>query len=1271
MTDPSAAVAGERAGGTAPIELGRFVPRIAVDWDEISPGRQWRELDGTLCFVDISGFTNLSERLAKRGRIGAEELTEILDRSFSAMLQTAYAYGGSLIKFGGDALLLLFTGSDHALRAASGVVAMQATLRTTSEETTASGKIRLRMSVGVHSGTIHLFCVGTSHRELMITGPAGTVTTRMEHTADAGEIVVSPATRDLLPKGAAPVAKGPGWRLKWRKPPIEPPHVAGRADLETADVSLWVPAALRTFLSAAQPEPEHRVATIGFVRFCGVDERIKREGPEAVALGLQQMIDVIQDAVDIEGVTFLATDINEDGGKVLVSAGAPAVQEDDDGRMLRAMRRIADADTRFDLHIGVNRGHVFAGEIGTAYRSTYTVMGDTVNVAARLCAAAWAGRILVSPDVLERSHTLYTTSRLDPLTVKGKSEPLDVYEVGEEIGFRAETTRTDLPFAGRTDELAIVTAAFTPDGGKGTRVVTISGETGVGKSRLVEEAVRTHPDTRTIELRAEPYGVASPYRPFRDPIRSILGITRDTQPVMADQLRTSVTALDPAILPMLPLLGDLAHVDIAETPETGAIEPRFRRSRLGDVVISLLTRVLEPGVVFVVEDAHWMDEASADLLDRLARSAIDHHWSMLVTRRPEGDGFDPARGRRIELQPLTITESEALVLAATSAAPLRPHEVDAIARRAGGNPLFIEESIRMVREAGGSESLPDSLSAVVDARIDALPPLARRILRYASVLGQSFRTEALQGVLEPEHIQLDAATRGELGGFLERDGRMRLRFKHGLARDVAYAGLAFRRRSELHLRIAEAAERQAGDHVEEVADLLATHYALAGSHESTWRYARMAGDSAKEAYANVEAAANYERALDAVKRLDNVTPADRASVWISLGDVREPIGLFGKALEAYRRASRLLDADPVARAAVQYKRATVRDRAGDYSMALREITIGGKILDGTHTRDAAKVRARLAVRRASVRQAQERPGDAITLAGIAMRQAEEAGEPRAEAGACMVLHWSHLVLGRTGGTQYGERALRLFEELGELEQVAGVTNNLGAEAYFAGAWDRAVEFYRQGQDAAQRAGDLLYAALIGSNIGELLVNQGHLDEAEPILRDAARIQRASDWVEGADAADHYLGRLHARRGEYAEATRLLRAVFDDYTERKRPAMAAETGLHLARTLVAAGELQSARELLSEVEPTALANGQDTLLALVQTELLAASGEPAEALAVARSRLQSVSEDELDFELSLLVTHAATIGDAARDPLPPALVAAARATLGRLGVLGFE
>ena len=482
----------------AAVALSRYVPSIAVRWDEVAPGRQWHEIDGTLCFVDISGFTSLSERLARRGRIGAEELTDVLNRVFSAMLRTAYDYGGSLIKFGGDALLLLFQGDDHAVRAASAVTGMQQTLRASTSEPTAAGKIRLRMSVGVHSGRIQLFCVGTSHRELMIAGPAGTMTTAMEHTAEAGQILVSPTTRDLLPRGSVSGPKGDGWLLKWRKPPLPPTGFSGREPLGEVGMSRWMPTALRSFLSATTPEPEHRVATVGFVRFCGVDELIAQEGPESVADGLQHMITIIQDAADAEDVTFLATDINEDGGKVILVAGAPAVHEDDEGRMLRTMRRIADADTRFDLHIGVNRGHVFAGEVGTDYRSTYTVMGDTVNVAARLCAAAWAHRIYATPDVLDRSHTLYSTEQLEPLTVKGKAEPLVAYSVGDELGTRDSATRTEIPFVGREDEAAKLRDILDSGTDGGTGLVRVVGDAGVGKSRLVDEvldgAPRAAPD---------------------------------------------------------------------------------------------------------------------------------------------------------------------------------------------------------------------------------------------------------------------------------------------------------------------------------------------------------------------------------------------------------------------------------------------------------------------------------------------------------------------------------------------------------------------------------------------------------------------------------------------------------------------------------------------------------------------------------------------------------------------------------------------------------
>ena len=170
---------------TAGPVLAPYVPRMAAEWDIDGPGALWREIEGTCCFVDISGFTALSERLARRGRIGAEELTEVLNHVFSRMLGVAYGKGGALLKFGGDALLLAFTSDDHATLATQAAVAMRAALREARTLPTSVGRVNLRMSVGLHSGSFHLFRVGDTHHELLISGPAATETTRMEQAADA------------------------------------------------------------------------------------------------------------------------------------------------------------------------------------------------------------------------------------------------------------------------------------------------------------------------------------------------------------------------------------------------------------------------------------------------------------------------------------------------------------------------------------------------------------------------------------------------------------------------------------------------------------------------------------------------------------------------------------------------------------------------------------------------------------------------------------------------------------------------------------------------------------------------------------------------------------------------------------------------------------------------------------------------------------------------------------------------------------------------------
>ncbi len=234
--------------GPSPPTLARFVPRVAADWDTDAPGRRWAEQDGTLCFVDISGFTALSERLAMRGRVGVEELTDVLNRVFGTMLDLAFERGGSLLKFGGDALLLLFDGDDHPRQGAAAAVEMRAALRTATSAPMSVGRVQLRMSIGLHSGPVQLFRVGTLHQELIVTGPAATRTTQMEHAASAGEILVSPEMARRLPAGATRPGPPGTELLRWRRAPTSPPGPRVRRPASSEAVERCLPAILREHL---------------------------------------------------------------------------------------------------------------------------------------------------------------------------------------------------------------------------------------------------------------------------------------------------------------------------------------------------------------------------------------------------------------------------------------------------------------------------------------------------------------------------------------------------------------------------------------------------------------------------------------------------------------------------------------------------------------------------------------------------------------------------------------------------------------------------------------------------------------------------------------------------------------------------------------------------------------------------------------------------------------------------------------------------------------
>ena len=288
----------------------------------------------------------MSERLSSLGRAGAEEVTEVMNATFAALLAVAYAQGGGLLKFGGDALLLLYEGEDHAPRAARAAFEMRRTLRAIGRPRTSAGAVQLKMHAGLHSGTFQFFLVGESHRELLVAGPAASRTVEMEAASEAGEILLSAETAALLDADTLGDEKGDGRLL--RAAPDVRGTVEPLPDVEGVPLEVAVPAPLRAQLLEVGPlEGEHRHAAIAFIRFSGTDEMIATEGPEAAADALDALVRAVQAAADEHRVTFLESDIDRDGGRIILVSGAPQTFGDDEERMLRTVRAIVDGVFRF------------------------------------------------------------------------------------------------------------------------------------------------------------------------------------------------------------------------------------------------------------------------------------------------------------------------------------------------------------------------------------------------------------------------------------------------------------------------------------------------------------------------------------------------------------------------------------------------------------------------------------------------------------------------------------------------------------------------------------------------------------------------------------------------------------------------------------------------------------------------------------------------------------------------------------------------------------
>jgi class 3 adenylate cyclase/tetratricopeptide (TPR) repeat protein len=1159
-----------------------YLPRLVRTW---TGGPGVRELEGTLVSVDLSGFTRLSERLQARGRAGAEELVLAVSGVFEGLIGITERHAGDVLKFRGDALLLLFEGAGHEVRPCQAASEMQWLIETTGRMMSSVGAVTLRMSTGVYTGPCHFFLVEGTHLELVVAGPAATATIGLEAAASAGQILVSERTAEALEPGSVGQLRKGGRLLR----PLPEPDVAAeeaRSDPSaTDDLERYVPEPLRAQLVLEAGEAEHRRVTAAFLKFAGTDTLIAEGRAGELHSRLTRLAQTLGAQMRELALTWLESDIEAGGGKLYLVGGAPSSTGADEDRMLRALRFVLDdaAEIGLELRAGVNRGPAFCGDIGATTRRTYAVMGDTGNLAARLTARAEPGGILATADVLDRASLRFDTSP-QPFLVKGKERPITAYGVGAAIGERDHDAQAELPFAGREHELAELDAAVDAARLRQQQLVEVVGPPGIGKSRLVDELRARALGFTHLVGRCDPYASTSPYAVFRDLLRPLVGITPELDAAAAGaHLARWVTAVMPDLAPMLPLLALPFAAEVPATPEAARIEPQFRRARLHEAVTAFLARVLLMPTLVVLEDAHWIDDASRELLLHLTSAPEPRPWLLCVTQRPQGAGFarpDVPGHRALPLDAVGAEAAHSLVLAAAGDAGFTPDVLQAIVERSAGNPLYIKELVAASRGAQDVASLPDSIETLILARMDTLAPADRFLLRNASVLGASFEVELLAAALGDELEDVGELSRwGRLGEFVVWESAGTLRFLHDLFRAVAYEGLSFKRRREMHARLGRLLEGRAGDSADELADLLSLHFHRAGEPRKAWHYSVAAGERARERAANVDSAELYQRALD-VSRAARASDAEIARVAEALGDVAELAARYEQAEAAYRLARKLSPDDPITVTHLLRKDGILRERLGRYGDALRRYGRAMTVLrTAPDSLEKTRSRADLELAYAGVKYRQGRFAEAQQWSARASDDAV-AGEDRARlAHAYYLAHIAAVGAGARAPEQR-DRALAILEEVEDMARLTNLQNNIGIEAYFDGRWDEAVDWYRRSGESARRAGDVVNIARAANNEAEILSDQGRLAKARELFEEALRAWRACGYRVGIALATSNLGRAAARSGGFDEAHRSLDEALAVFTDLGAEAFVTETRTRIAECLVLEGRHREATALLA-------------------------------------------------------------------------------------------
>jgi class 3 adenylate cyclase/tetratricopeptide (TPR) repeat protein len=917
--------------------------------------RGQRRHDATVVVADVSGFTALAETL------DPEAVTDLMSRCFAALEDVVTAHGGMVEQFIGDCVLAVFglgeTQAGGARRGVAAALAMRAAVR---EITAAEGRpTALDLHVGVATGPVIIGGIGDApERSTGVMGETVRMAERLGGRCGAGAILVCSRT-------AAEAGDGFPYPPRMLLPDGEP--VAARA----------LDGEARMIRPVVRPS-ERRQATVLFASVGGFAALYGSMPPERLRALLNRCFGDLEAAVQSHGG---AVD-KYVGESVMALFGVPNAIEHAPRQALNAAidlrRRLAafqeEPEIRaallapLTLRIGINTGLVIAGEVGGRTKRGFTVMGDAVNLAARLRDAAGDGDVWVGAETHRATAAEFEFQALAPLRLKGKANPQPAFALRssrERLHHRpcragAGTTRAIAsPVIGREAELATLADRLHRLSQGHGGILGIVGEAGLGKSRLVAELLRLEAarHVTVLEGRALSVGQGLSFHPFVDLLQRWAGIAHDDEAAAEAKLLAALAGIMPEgerdeVFPFVATMMGMRPsgergVRIRGGEGEGMVELILRHVRH---VLQRLTD-LRP-TVLVFEDLHWADQSSIQLLEALLRLAGRHPLLFLVVARleaPETSDRILATARtehaalytEIRLGHLTAPQCYALIqnLLGTPDLPYATREL--IVRRAEGNPFYIEEVIRSLIEDGAlayedghvrvtdrlrAAVIPSTVQEVVMSRVDRLDEPTRHVLQVAAAIGRSFQHHVIADILHDEHnldAILDDLVRRQLirgGDAVRRQMHVRERgyvFTHAIVQETIYEAILHKTRQALHRRVAQAIERLYADRLCDFYGMLAYHYSRGEEPAKAETYLFQAGEEAARSAASSEALQFFRDAsrLYLQMHADGGDPRRKAVLEQSIGLALLNTGDLTEAIEHFDAALGLLG-EPVPRSRI-------------------------------------------------------------------------------------------------------------------------------------------------------------------------------------------------------------------------------------------------------------------------------------------------------------------------------------------------------------------